>query len=56
MEALKKCAALHKCILNELKTPDLQAVLDNFTLSHAYMEHKADDNEHGVLFLQEDID
>ena len=83
--AFKKCAALHKRMLNELKTPDLQAVLDDFTLSHAYMEHiknlfnqvykyameydivqkdysqyvrinKADDDEHGVPFSQEDIE
>lgn len=82
--AFKKCAALHGRILNELKTPDLQAILDDFTLSHAYMEHiknlfnqlykyameydivqkdysqyvrinKADDDEHGVPFSQEDI-
>ena len=37
--AFKKCAALHGRILNELKTSDLQAILDDFTLSHAYMEH-----------------
>lgn len=83
--AFKKCTALHKRILNELKTPDLQAILDDFTLSHAYMEHiknlfnqlykyameydivqkdysqyvrinKADDDEHGVPFSQEDIE
>lgn len=83
--AFKKCASLHGRILNELKTPDLQAVLDDFTLSHAYMEHiknlfnqvykyameydivqkdysqyvrinKADDDEHGVPFSNEDIE
>lgn len=37
--AFKKCAVLHNRIFSELKTPDLQAVLDNFDLSHAYMEH-----------------
>ena len=37
--AYKKCAVLHDRIFKELRTPDMQIILDNYYLSHAYMEH-----------------
>ncbi|MBD5089250.1 MAG: site-specific integrase [Clostridiales bacterium] len=37
--AFKKCVALHDKIFTDIRTIHLQAVLDDFTLSHAYMEH-----------------
>lgn len=37
--AFNKCAILHDKIFSKLRKADLQAVLDDFTLSHAYMEH-----------------
>ncbi len=37
--AYNKCAALHERTFAELRTLDLQTVLDNYNLSHAYMEH-----------------
>lgn len=37
--AYKKCAALHNRIFKDIRTPDMQAILDNHDLSHAYMEH-----------------
>lgn len=37
--AYRKCAALHDRKFKELRTGDLQAILDDHTLSHAYMEH-----------------
>lgn len=37
--AFNKCAVLHDRIFKEIRTPDMQAVIDDYTLSHAYMEH-----------------
>lgn len=37
--AYNKCAALHERTFAELRNLDLQTVLDNYNLSHAYMEH-----------------
>ncbi len=37
--AYNKCAALHEQTFTELRNLDLQTVLDNYNLSHAYMEH-----------------
>lgn len=37
--AFKKCAVLHNRIFKEIRTDDLQSILDDWTLSHAYMEH-----------------
>ena len=39
--AFQKCASLHSMKLREIRTGDMQAILDNHTLSHAYMEHIA---------------
>lgn len=37
--AYNKCAALHDRPFKELRTDDLQTILDNWELSHACMEH-----------------
>lgn len=37
--AYNKCAAIHALPFANIRTIDLQAVLDNYDLSHAYMEH-----------------
>lgn len=37
--AFKKCEILHNRIFKDLRKNDLQAILDDYTLSHAYMEH-----------------
>lgn len=37
--SFKKCASLHNRIFKDLRTDDLQAILDDWSLSHAYMEH-----------------
>lgn len=37
--AFNKCTALHDRIFKEIRTPDMQAIIDDYTLSHAYMEH-----------------
>lgn len=37
--AYKKCASLHDRRFKDLRKNDLQAILDDYTLSHAYMEH-----------------
>lgn len=37
--AFKKCAALHDRIFKDLRTDDLQTILDDWSLSHAYLEH-----------------
>lgn len=37
--AYKKCSLLHNKVFKQIKTPDMQVILDDYTLSHAYMEH-----------------
>ena len=37
--AFKKCAALHNMVFSDIRTIHMQAILDDFSLSHAYMEH-----------------
>lgn len=37
--AFHKCSALHNRIFKNIRTPDMQNILDDYTLSHAYMEH-----------------
>lgn len=37
--AFKKCAALHNIVFSDMRTIHMQAILDDFSLSHAYMEH-----------------
>lgn len=37
--AFNKCKLLHDKVFSKLRKVDLQNVLDDFTLSHAYMEH-----------------
>ena len=37
--AFNKCASLHDRKIKEIRTPDMQNILDNHNLSHAYMEH-----------------
>lgn len=37
--AYNKCKVLHDRIFKELRADDLQNILDDYTLSHAYMEH-----------------
>lgn len=37
--AFNKCEALHNLKMSDIKTYDMQSVLDNYDLSHAYMEH-----------------
>lgn len=37
--AFNKCASLHAMKIKEIRTGDMQAILDDHTLSHAYMEH-----------------
>lgn len=37
--AFKKCTTLHNRVFKDLRTDDLQAILDDWSLSHAYMEH-----------------
>ena len=39
--AFQKCASLHGQKITELRTGDMQKILDDHTLSHAYMEHIA---------------
>lgn len=39
--AFAKCASLHNMKIRNIRTGDMQAVLDDHTLSHAYMEHIA---------------
>lgn len=39
--AFKKCASLHDKKIIEIRTGDMQNILDDHTLSHAYMEHIA---------------
>ena len=37
--AYKKCISLHNRLFKDLRKNDLQTILDDYTLSHAYMEH-----------------
>lgn len=37
--AFNKCSSLHSMKINEIHTKHMQDILDNHTLSHAYMEH-----------------
>ena len=37
--AFNKCEALHNLKMSDIKTYDMQSILDNYDLSHAYMEH-----------------
>lgn len=37
--AYGKCESLHKKKIREIRTDDMQRILDDHTLSHAYMEH-----------------
>lgn len=37
--AYRKCEKLHNRIFKEIRTQEMQAILDDYTLSHAYMEH-----------------
>lgn len=37
--AFNKCAALHNMVFSDIRTIHMQAILDDFSLSHAYMEH-----------------
>lgn len=37
--AYKKCSSLHDMKFSEIRTDDMQKILDDHTLSHAYMEH-----------------
>lgn len=37
--AFKKCAALHDMVYSDIRTIHMQSILDDFSLSHAYMEH-----------------
>lgn len=37
--AFNKCKKLHNRVFSELRSPDMQSILDNYELSHAYMEH-----------------
>jgi len=39
--AFQKCSPLHGRKITELRTGDMQTILDDHTLSHAYMEHIA---------------
>lgn len=39
--AFQKCTALHDRKITDLRTGDMQSILDDHTLSHAYMEHIA---------------
>lgn len=39
--AYQKCGALHSRKIREIRSSDMQAILDDHTLSHAYMEHIA---------------
>lgn len=54
--AFKKCVALHDVTYANIRTSDMQAILDDFTLSHAYMEHiKNLFNQIGKYALEYDI-
>lgn len=54
--AFKKCAALHDMVYANIRTIHMQAILDDFTLSHAYMEHiKNLFNQMGKYALEYDI-
>lgn len=54
--AFKKCAALHDMVFADIRTIHMQAVLDDFSLSHAYMEHiKNLFNQMGKYALEYDI-
>lgn len=37
--AYRKCESLHNRIFKDIRTAEMQAILDDYTLSHAYMEH-----------------
>lgn len=37
--SFQKCAALHDRVFSELRTPDLQNVIDDFSLSFSYLRH-----------------
>ena len=37
--AFNKCAAIHDMVYSDIRTIHMQAILDDFSLSHAYMEH-----------------
>lgn len=37
--AFNKCTALHDMKIQDIRTDDMQQILDDHTLSHAYMEH-----------------
>ena len=39
--AFQKCETLHNMKMREIRTDDMQRILDDHTLSHAYMEHIA---------------
>lgn len=39
--AFRKCVSLHSRKISEIRAADMQAILDDHTLSHAYMEHIA---------------
>ncbi|MCM1400319.1 MAG: site-specific integrase [Clostridium sp.] len=83
--AYQKCKSLHNKVFSDIRTDDMQSIIDDYTLSHAYMEHiknlfrqlyayaleydiaqkdysayvsitKADDDEHGVPFTDNDIE
>lgn len=37
--AYNKCKPLHNKIFSDIRTDDMQHIIDDYTLSHAYMEH-----------------
>lgn len=54
--AFKKCVVLHDMAYSDIRTIHMQAILDDFSLSHAYMEHiKNLFNQMGKYALEYDI-
>lgn len=54
--AFKKCAPLHDMVYADIRTIHMQAIIDDFSLSHAYMEHiKNLFNQMGKYALEYDI-
>lgn len=37
--AYRKCASLHDRVFKDIRTAEMQDILDDYSLSHAYMEH-----------------
>lgn len=37
--AFKKCSRIHNTKISDIRTDDMQVIIDDFSLSHAYMEH-----------------